>query len=197
MSVINGTATRKRNFQIMIDVNQEKTNHNQKTYTGKFNNFRRRYYSNPGDFWQDFRYMLSHRKIIKRAMREEQISPAFRERLMIAVTEVNQCRYCRAFHIQQAYQAGLSKEEIDSYLSGIIPEDIPVEEKIAVCFAQHWAENDGQHNKEYENQIRETYGKEGFNSILMILRMIRMGNLLGNTWDYFLYRISFGHWGQD
>ena len=128
-------------------------------------------------------------------MQEEQISPAFRERLMIAVTEVNQCRYCRTFHIQQAYQAGLSKKEIDNYLSGVIPDDIPVEEKIAVCYAQHWAENGGQSDEEYENQIRESYGEEGFDSIQMILRMIQMGNLLGNTWDYFLYRISFGRWG--
>jgi len=25
--------------------------------------------------------------------------------------------------------------------------------------------------------------------------MIRIGNLLGNTFDYWLYRISLGHWG--
>ncbi len=179
----------------MIDVIQQKANQPKEIPPGKFDKFRSRYYSSPRIFWQDFLYVLSHRNQIKRAMQEEQISPAFRERLMIAVTEVNQCRYCRAFHIQRAYQAGLSKKEIDNYLSGVIPEDIPVEEKIAVCYAQHWAENDGQPDEEYENQIRESYGEEGFDSIQMILRMIRMGNLLGNTWDYFLFRISFGRWG--
>jgi AhpD family alkylhydroperoxidase len=179
----------------MIDVIQDKANQPKEIPPEKFYKFRSRYYSSPRKFWQDFRYMLSHRNQIKKAMQEEQISPAFRERLMIAVTEVNQCRYCRTFHIQRAYQAGLSKEEINNFLSGIIPEDIPLEEKIAVCYAQHWAENDGQPDEEYENQIRESFGEEGFDSIQMILRMIRMGNLLGNTWDYFLYRISFGRWG--
>jgi hypothetical protein len=28
-----------------------------------------------------------------------------------------------------------------------------------------------------------------------LLRMIRAGNLAGNTWDYFLDRISFGRLG--
>jgi len=27
------------------------------------------------------------------------------------------------------------------------------------------------------------------------MRMIRIGNLLGNTWDLLLYRISRGRWG--
>ena len=40
-----------------------------------------------------------------------------------------------------------------------------------------------------------TYGVEKFDAIEMILRMIRVGNLSGNLWDYILYRISFGHWG--
>ena len=29
-----------------------------------------------------------------------------------------------------------------------------------------------------------------------MLRMIRMGNLLGNTWDYVLYRPTFGKLGD-
>jgi len=61
----------------------------------------------------------------------------------------------------------------------VIPEDIAVEEKKVVCYAQHWVENDSQPDEEYENQIRESYGEEGFDSIQMILRMIQMGNFLG------------------
>ena len=32
--------------------------------------------------------------------------------------------------------------------------------------------------------------------INLVLRMIRVGNLWGNTWDLLLYRISFGRWGM-
>lgn len=84
---------------------------------------------------------------------------------MMAVTEVNDCRHCRSFHIQQAYQAGLSEQEIQTYLSGIIPEDMPSEGKLAICHAKYWAENDTQPDLESQNQIREAYGEEGFDAI--------------------------------
>ncbi|MFC2009044.1 hypothetical protein ACFLUT_03220 [Chloroflexota bacterium] len=42
---------------------------------------------------------------------------------------------------------------------------------------------------------QQTYGAEKADAIHLVLRLIRMGNLMGNTWDYFLHRISFGKWG--
>ena len=115
---------------------------------------------------------------------------------MLAVTEVNLCRYCRTFHVGQAKEAGIPLDEITEYLKGTIPEEVPEEQKLAVCYAQHWAETDANPDPDYIEQVREVYGEDGSQAINMILRMIRMGNLLGNTWDYFLYRISFGSWGQ-
>ena len=179
----------------MIDGINKETQQNTPISTRQIKKFRRRYYSSLRAFWQDLLYLLSHRNQIKQALKEDRISPAFRERLMMAVTEVNDCRYCRTFHIQQAYQVGLSEQEIQTYLSGIIPEDMPPEEKLAVCYAKYWAENDAQPDLESQNQIREAYGEEGFDAIQIVLRMIRMGNLMGNTWDYFLFRVSFGRVG--
>ncbi len=71
----------------MIDGVQDKANQHREISPGKFDIFRRSYYSSPGIFWQDFRYLLSHRNQLKRASQEEPILPAFRERLMIAVAE--------------------------------------------------------------------------------------------------------------
>ncbi len=158
--------------------------------------FRKRYYSSWKSFWQDLTYLLSHRDEIKAAMHSKIISEAFRERLMLAVTEVNGCRYCRTFHIQQAYQAGLSADEIKSLVDGITPEDTPEEQKLAICYAKSWAESDTYPEEELQNQIRDQYGEKGYRAIQMVLRMIRMGNLLGNTSDYLLYRISFGRWSK-
>ncbi len=120
----------------MIDGINKETQQNTLISIRKIKKFRRRYYSSWRAFWQDLLYLLSHRNQIKQALREDRISPAFRERLVIAVTEVNDCRYCRTFHIQQAYQVGLSEQEIQTYLSGIIPEDMPSEEKLAVRYAK-------------------------------------------------------------
>jgi AhpD family alkylhydroperoxidase len=158
--------------------------------------FKRRYYDRWSNFWGDLRFIFSNRAQIKAAMSSPKVDPAFRERLMLAVTEVNLCRYCRTFHVGQAKEAGISIDEITEYLKGNIPENVPEEQKLAVCYAQHWAESDANPDPDYIEQVREAYGEDGAQAINMVLRMIRMGNLLGNTWDYFLFKISFGSWGQ-
>lgn len=158
--------------------------------------FQKRYYRKFSSFWSDLTFLISNRDQIKLAMASPKIDSVFRERLMMAVTEVNGCRYCRTFHVGQAKQAGISIEEISIYLKGIIPDDIPDEQKLAVCYAQHWAETDANPDHDYLEQVKETYGEDGFQAITMALRMIRTGNLLGNTADYFLFRISFGRWGH-
>lgn len=168
--------------------------HNPPAELGK-DGFRRRYYSSLRNFWADLGYLLTHRDEIKGAMRSDLVPIAFRERLMLAVTEVNQCRYCRTFHVGQAKQAGIPIEEISEYLKGGIPDDVPEEQKLAVCYAQHWAETGADPDPDYVDQVRGVYSENGFQNISMVLRMIWMGNLLGNTVDYFLYRISFGKWG--
>jgi AhpD family alkylhydroperoxidase len=175
-------------------VNQHKHNLSEKGIGIK--QFRKRYYTDLKSFWWDFRYVISRRSDIKAAMQNRGISKAFRERLMMAVTEVNDCRYCRRFHTHQAFQAGIPEEEIKTYLSGALPEDIPNDQKLAVAYAKYWAERDADPEPESSNRLQEEYGLEGYQAIEILLYMIRMGNLLGNTWDYFLYRISFGNWGQ-
>ena len=152
--------------------------------------FKRRYYDSWSSFWGDLRFIISNRDQIKKAMSSPNIDPAFRERLMLAVTEVNQCRYCRTFHVGQAKQAGIPIDEITEYLKGGVPEEVPEEQKLAVCYAQHWAETDADPDLDYVEQVRETYGEDSFQAISIVLWMIRMGNLLGNTWDYFLHRLS-------
>ncbi len=160
------------------------------------NKFQRRYYQSISNFWKDLKFLFSNRDRIKLAMNSSEINPAFRERLMLAVTEVNLCRYCRTFHVGQAKQAGIPIEEIAVYIKGTIPDDVPEEQKLAVCFARHWAETDGHPDSDYIDQVRKTYGEDSYQAITMVLRMITMGNLLGNTWDFILYKVSFGKMGQ-
>lgn len=156
--------------------------------------FRRRTYS-PRTFWREFRYLIRHRPRIRQAMRGGRVSEAFRERLMLVVTEVNGCRYCRAFHSQAALRAGLDSEAVSVLLQGLIPENAPQEELPALLFARYWAERNGQAEPEALEALHERYGPETTQDILTVLHMIRMGNLLGNTWDYMLYRLSFGRLG--
>ena len=130
-------------------------------------------------------------------MSGELVSKAFRERLMVTVTEVNGCRYCLYYHSSEALKAGVSQAELEEFMAGAIPENTPPEEYQALAYAQHWAENDTQAKPEFTEKLRETYGEDKVDAIHLILRMIRVGNLMGNTWDYILHMVSFGQWGGE
>ena len=110
---------------------------------------------------------------------------------MLAVTAVNGCRYCSYCHARQALKSGITTEEINQLLSGDIANCLEGE-AVGVIYAQHWAESDAHPDPEAVERVQQTYGIEKTEAIHLMLRMIRIGNLLGNSWDYFLYRISFG-----
>lgn len=113
---------------------------------------------------------------------------------MLAVTAVNGCRYCSYYHTKQALKSGITAEEISSLLARDVA-DCPQDEAVAVAYAQHWAESNAHPDPEAVKTLQQTYGHEKTEAIHLILRMIRMANLLGNSWDYLIYRISFGRKG--
>jgi AhpD family alkylhydroperoxidase len=158
--------------------------------------FKRRIYRSPTQLIADFRAITSRRKEIRTLMRGEVINAAFRERLMLVVTEVNGCRYCSYGHARQALAEGISQEEITALGQGMFAGS-PSEEVPALLYAQHWAEANGVPDVAVRERLVEQYGEEVAAEIELVLQMIRMGNLLGNTWDYVLYRISLGRWGGE
>ena len=160
---------------------------------GKIFKIRRRIYSNFGQFWKDTSFVIENRKKIALIMKGNLISPAFRERLMLSVTAVNNCRFCSYVHTKQALLSGLSKEETEMLLNGVI-DNCPDKEIAALFYAQHWADTDANPDPKAKQKLVKTYGKDTAEVIELVLRVIRMGNLVGNTWDYLLYRFSFGHW---
>ena len=113
---------------------------------------------------------------------------------MMAVTAVNGCRYCSYVHARIALKSGISPDEIRRLLAGTV-DRCPDDEAVAIIYAQHWAESDAHPDAESVRRLQQTYGDEKSEAIHLMLQMIRGGNLMGNSWDYFLYCISFGRWG--
>jgi AhpD family alkylhydroperoxidase len=128
-------------------------------------------------------------------MRGAAIDAAFRERLMLAVTEVNGCRYCSYAHARAALAAGLTRADVEALARGQM-EGAPPEQVPALLYARHWAETDARPDPEARRRVLETYGETTTRHIEVALRMIRVGNLTGNTADYLLYRASLGRWGD-
>jgi AhpD family alkylhydroperoxidase len=156
--------------------------------------FNRRIYHSLSAFIIDFKAIMARRDQMKRLMRGELIDAAFRERLMLAVTAVNGCSYCSYAHAKQALVEGIDSDEVKALQDGVV-ENSPKEELPALLYAQHWAETGGKIDPVARKRIVEVYNEDTVNAIELSLRTIQMGNLLGNTLDYVLYRLSFGRLG--
>ena len=117
------------------------------------------------------------------------IEPAFRERIMLAVTGVNDCRYCRFIHTRIGLFVGLARLEAAGVLAGDFSH-VPEEERPALEFARRWAERNAEEDPaETANLVRQ-YGQPTADRIMMCCRLIRLGNLSGNTLDLLLFRMS-------
>lgn len=106
------------------------------------------------------------------------LTPALRERLMIAVTEVNGCAMCSYYHVRMALDTGMTPEEIHHMLAGELA-DVPEEELTAVLFAQHYADTRGKPDREAWETLQSRYGKEAALAMLGAIRGIMLGNAVG------------------
>jgi AhpD family alkylhydroperoxidase len=153
--------------------------------------FKKRLYPNLKEFFSDLSYIFKRTSKMKTLMRGEVIDNQFRERLMIAVTEVNGCRYCAYFHTQQALAAGIGSEEL-AHISEMSFESSPEEQRAALLYAQHWAESNAHPDPDARTCMEDAYSPEKLEMIELSLHTIRMGNLMGNLLDYLLFKLSFG-----
>ena len=134
------------------------------------------------------RDMIDHLPDLITAQKSGRISKAFSERIMLAVTEVNGCRYCSYAHTRMALEAGMTDGEIKAMLAGI-HDDVPEEESAAVCFAHHYAESAAQPDHAAVADLVDRYGKGAASDILAYIRMITVGNTLGSALDALLSRM--------
>ena len=133
--------------------------------------------------------MVADSDKLRSAMRSVRVGKAFSERIMLAVTAVNGCRYCSYAHTRLALQNGLSADEVQRLLGGEIGQVTP-EEGPALFFAQHYAESGGRPAADALQELKDVYGSNMADEILAHIRMITMGNLSGNTIDALLSRLQ-------
>ena len=113
----------------------------------------------------------------------------FKERIMLAVTEVNGCELCSYIHTKIALSSGMERKEIIDILDGN-KSDIPDKEIVGVLFGQHYADSHESPDKEAVNSLIEEYGREKAKIICAILAMITLTNSMGISMGLFKDRIS-------
>jgi len=126
---------------------------------------------------------------MRAVMKGKVIDKGFSERVMLAVTQVNGCRYCSYFHTGEALKNGMSKAEVEALLNGEFG-DAPTDELVALLFAQHYAETVGTPDHDAWQQVVNTYGPEKAKAILTAIRVIMVGNLHGNMIDALRSRLT-------
>ena len=82
--------------------------------------------------------------VLVRALVRPRISPALREQILLAVTSVNDCRYCNWGHTVLALRNGVDMNALRQALdSGSLGADSTPEE-VAILYAQHVASEQGE-----------------------------------------------------
>lgn len=134
------------------------------------------------DFYKHVKIVVSNFSDIRKSIKSSNVSKAFSEKIMLAVTQVNGCRYCNYLHTKNAIDAGASEEEISALVNGELG-DIGNDESLALMFAQHYADTDGDFDKETYHKFLEHYGKDKARDILATIRAIMAGNIHGISLD--------------
>lgn len=123
-------------------------------------------------------------------LRQRPIQPAFAEKIMLAITAVNDCVYCSWFHTQQALKSGLTPDEITHFLNLDYRENATEYEYRALLYAQHYAETDRQPDADCRLAFEQFYGEKTAQAIYLYMDWIYMGNLGGNTFSAFISRLQ-------
>ena len=146
--------------------------------------------------------LLEHLPIIVRAARsflylrlfkkKNGMNFKFKERIMLAVTEVNGCQMCSYVHTKLALSAGLSMDDIQELLSGELV-GVPKEESLGVLFAKDYAFNKEKIDADFYQKLVDTYDVRKARAILGVVEMITMTNAMGLGLGYLKRTLTFKH----
>ncbi len=140
-------------------------------------------------FVASVRDLFSQPEAFHAALAHHRVSHTFIERIMLAVTQVNGCRYCSYAHTRIALKAGVPEDELRQLMAGQFAQS-PATEIVALAFAQHYAEQAGQYDQITWQRLEDAYGSDAARDLLVYIRLISLANLYGNTFDAMLVRIA-------
>jgi AhpD family alkylhydroperoxidase len=154
------------------------------------NQFKRRHFRNPYEFVASCASIVGRLDALPGYLRARD-GLAFRQRLWLVVTSVNDCRYCRYLHSSIGLRLGISFEEVKTLSAGVIT-DSPAEERPWLLYGLNWAKQDGRTDPEARARLVASYGTRTVRVLELVLRIIRFCNLFGSTWDLMLLKLSGG-----
>ena len=145
----------------------------------------------PDNLWRTVGNVLASGPVLLAAFVRPKTSAALREKVVLGVTSINDCRYCEWGHTHWALANGVPLEEVNQIL-GLQLESLAAKnpaEAAAILFAQHYAEHRDRIDPQSIENLGQHYSKAQVAEILAYVRAITLGTLTGNTVDAFLERL--------
>ena len=135
--------------------------------------------------------MVTSLPVIVRSIFRPKTSKALREKVMLGVTAINDCRYCAWGHSHWALSQGVPLEEVNQILSDqkdSLKAGDPAE-AAAILFGQHYAEHLDEIDPESLKNLHNYFSPAEVREIVGFVQFITFTNLSGNTVDALLDRI--------
>jgi AhpD family alkylhydroperoxidase len=129
--------------------------------------------------------------VLLHALIKPKTSAALREKIMLGVISINNCRLCEWGHTHWAMARGVPIDEVNKILGHDI-ESLQagnLAEASAILFARHYAENLDRIDPESLANLRRFFSDAEVAEILAYVRSITLGSLTGNTFDAILGRL--------
>lgn len=125
-----------------------------------------------------------------RATLTNRVDGQFREKLLLAVTTANDCRYCVQFHGSVAGIVGIDDETIGRIQDADIEAAVSEAEQPALLFGLQYAETDGHPTPDMLAALEAAYDPTTVADIVAFTRAMHFANLLGNTVDVGVFAIE-------
>jgi len=116
-------------------------------------------------------------------------SRALREKVMLGVTSVNDCRWCSWLHSGIALKHGVDLDELQSLLDRGTFGAVDEREATAVLFAQHFAETLRRPTPAARHALARQFTPWQRMEIMAWIHFIYFANLSGNSADAWLARL--------
>ncbi len=150
--------------------------------------FRKRTFSLPL-YARSLAAVMTSSPVLARALIRPRISRALREQVMLAVTSVNDCRYCTWGHTALALRNGVDLTALRQTLDSGSLSAGGAPDEVAVLYAQHIASQQGDADPAAERALAAAWTPDQRAEIKAYITAITFGNLAGNSADAWLARL--------
>lgn len=128
--------------------------------------------------------------VLATALARPATSPALREKVMLGVTSVNDCRYCTWVHTGLALSNGVDLDELQHLLDAGTFGKVDGREATAILFAKHFADTVREPSADARAALANEFSARERAEIMAYIHAIYFANLAGNSGDAWLARFS-------